>query len=117
MKINSRNIKKHSRKIRNATEEELSNLQAEYDKLMQNVSNASEPALLILSVLGVAIILLFDWGIIDFIGLLILIYPLYLFARNEGHQEGYYEGYYENMSKNGGASEHGRSNGSGHRHV
>ena len=112
MKMNATKVKKHVRKLKHASEQELKELQGSYTRLMADVRRMDEPLLFLLMVVGLAIVLLFDWGIIDLIGLLILVYPLYLFARQDGHEEGYYEGYYEKMCDGGNevpAPAHNRS--------
>lgn len=96
MKMNAAKLKKHARKLKGVSEDEFKKLQGSYEKLMKDVRHLDEPALIMLMVVGIAIILLFSWGIFDFVGLLVLIYAVYLFARQEGHEEGFYEGYYEN---------------------
>lgn len=107
MKINSKNIKKHARKIKDASEEEISKLQGEYKKLMGNINTMSSPMLLLISFIGVFIIIYFRSNFFDIIGLIILIYPFYLFVQKESHEEGFCEGYYDLMTKNksGGGQE------------
>lgn len=98
-KITKTKIKNHARKIRNATEEQLNEMQKGYQKLMGNVSNMTAPGLLFISFIGLAIILLLNGALFDLIGLLIFIYPFYLFAQKSGHHEGYCEGYYDHITK------------------
>ncbi|MFA5052957.1 MAG: hypothetical protein WC565_02790 [Parcubacteria group bacterium] len=99
MKINSKNIKKHARNIKNASEEEISRFREEYHKLMGNVETINSPLLLVLALIGVFIILYFKNNFFDIIGLIILIYPFYLFVRRGSHEEGFFEGYYDFMTK------------------
>jgi hypothetical protein len=98
MKITKRNVKKHARRIKHATEGQLDQLQGNYQKLIGGVRGLDTPLLIIISVVGIAGILLFDAWVFDFIGLIVLLYPFYLFAEREGHQEGYFEGSFEHMS-------------------
>ncbi len=101
MKITKGNVKKHARKLRNATEEELKELQEGYKSLLEKANGADSSILLIMAIVGIAIILLFKQGIFDAIGVIILVYSLYLFVQKEAHEEGYYEGYYDLMTKGG----------------
>lgn len=99
MKITKTSVKKHARKIKDVSEEEFKELQENYEELMKSMQEMNAPGLLALSTLGIAIILIFDWAILDLLGLLLFAYTFYLFIEKEGHQEGYYEGYYDRMSK------------------
>jgi hypothetical protein len=105
MKVAKRNVKKHARKLKHATETEIDELHHSYQKLVGDMRNLDSPILIALSVVGIAGILIFDNAIFDFISLVVLIYPFYIFAQRDGHQEGYYEGYYDRMTKNAGHDE------------
>jgi len=74
-------------------------MEKNYEKLMGSVNNMSAPGLLFVSFIGIAIILLLDSALFDLIGLLVLIYPFYLFVQKTGHHDGYCEGYYDHMTK------------------
>lgn len=91
--------KKDVRKIKKATKEELEKLQKEYEGLMDNVQGMSPAGLLAIAVGGVAAILFFRSNILDFIGLIMILYPLYIFVQRGAHREGYFEGYYDMMTK------------------
>lgn len=91
--------KKNVRKIKNATREELDNLQKEYESLIKNVNGMSPAGLLVIAVAGIAVILFFRSNLLDFIGLIMILYPLYVFVKRGAHREGYFEGYYEMMTK------------------
>lgn len=110
MKVTKNSVKKHARKLRNATEEEFKELQEGYRGLLEKANRADSSVLLIMAVVGIAIILLFRQGIFDAIGVIVLVYSLYLFVQKEAHEEGYYEGYYDRMTKGGGASGNSDSN-------
>lgn len=101
MKITKSKIKKHARNIRNVSEEEFKELQEGYRKLVGNVQTMTSPMLMALSLLGVFVILYFRSNFMDIIGLLIFVYPFYLFVQKESHEEGFFEGYYDQMSKKG----------------
>jgi hypothetical protein len=91
--------KKEVRKIKKATQEELAMLHKEYNALMKNVNGLSPAGLLLIAIAGIAVILYFQSSILDFIGLVMLLYPLYIFIRRGAHREGYFEGYYEMLTK------------------
>ena len=97
MKLNKRNV----RKLKNATREELGKLQKEYEALMKDVQRMSPGGLLIIAIAGIAVVLFFRNNIMDFIGLIMILYPLYIFIRRGAHREGYFEGYYDMMTKLG----------------
>lgn len=112
MKINSKNIKKHAREIKNATESELSKLKEEYQKMMGGMQTMSSAGLLIVSLTGIFVILFFKNMFFDFLGILVFAYPFYLFVKKESHEEGFCEGGYHVMSgdkkeKNGAAESGG----------
>lgn len=104
-KITKAKVKSSARKIRNATEEQFDEMQKNYQKVMGNVNNMTAPGLLFVSFIGIAIILLLDSALFDLIGLLVLIYPFYLFAQKTGHHDGYCEGYYDHMTKDKNAED------------
>ena len=81
----------------------------EYDALIHNVRGMSPAGLLALAAAGIAVILLFQNNALDFIGLVMIAYPLYLFIQRGSHREGYFEGYYDMMKKVGGRDEHTNS--------
>ncbi|HOF50355.1 MAG TPA: hypothetical protein PLH22_01565 [Candidatus Colwellbacteria bacterium] len=108
-KITKAKVKSSARKIRNATEEQFDEMQKNYQKVMGNVNNMTAPGLLFVSFIGIAIILLLDSALFDLIGLLVLIYPFYLFAQKTGHHDGYCEGYYDHMTKDKNAEDADRS--------
>ena len=93
--------KQDVRKIKNATHEELGKLQEEYEALMKNVGVMSPAGLLTISVAGIAVILYFHNTLLNLIGLIMLLYPIYVFIRRGAHRKGYFEGYYEMMTKLG----------------
>lgn len=94
MKINSKNVKKHAREIKDITEAELLLFKDEYQKMMGSVNTMSSAGLLILSLTGIFIILFFSNMFFDFIGILVFAYPFYLFVKKESHEEGFCEGRY-----------------------
>lgn len=98
--------KKDVRKIKNATKEEMDSLQKEYEALVKNVNSMSPAGLLAIAVLGIAVILYFRTNLLDFIGLIMLLYPLYVFIQRGAHREGYFEGYYDMMTKVGHRANH-----------
>ena len=102
--------KKDIRKIKNATKEEMGKLQDEYEALMKNVNSMSPAGLLAIAVLGIAVILYFRTNLLDFIGLIMLLYSLYIFIQRGAHREGYFEGYYDMMTKVGRQPDHMNSN-------
>lgn len=96
--------KKDVRKIQKASAEELKKLHEEYDALMGGVRGLSPVGLLLIAVAGVALILSFRSNVIDFVGLILVLYPLYIFIQRGAHKEGYLEGYYDLLTKGGGHS-------------
>lgn len=98
--------KKDVRKLKSATKEELGKLQKEYEALMKDVQGMSPVGLLAIAVAGIAVILFFKNNVFDFIGLAMILYPLYLFIQRGAHREGYFEGYYDMMTKLGSQAEH-----------
>lgn len=93
--------KKDVRKIKSATKEELDKLQKEYEALTKNIRGMSPAGLLVIAVAGIAVILYFRNNLFDFIGLIMILYPLYIFIQRGAHREGYFEGYYDMMTKMG----------------
>ncbi|MEJ0053444.1 MAG: hypothetical protein WDN10_01800 [bacterium] len=75
--------------------EEFERLESEYKEWRAGPRILSNPVLITLSILGIALILCFQTAFPSFIGILIFAYALYTFATREGHREGYFEGYYE----------------------
>ncbi|PIR41681.1 MAG: hypothetical protein COV30_02460 [Candidatus Yanofskybacteria bacterium CG10_big_fil_rev_8_21_14_0_10_37_15] len=102
MKLDKKNI----RKIKNATKEELAKLQEEYETLLKDVRGMSPAGLLVIAAAGVAVILFFRNNFLDFIGLVMILYPLYIFIQRGAHRKGYFEGYYDLMTKINKRSEH-----------
>lgn len=102
MKFNKKDV----RKITNATKEELEKLQKEYEALMKDVNGMSPAGLIFIAVLGIAVILYFQSNLFDFVGLVMLLYPLYVLIQRGGHKEGYFEGYYDMMTKVGNRDDH-----------
>ncbi len=102
MKFSRKNVSK----IKNATKEELGKLQEEYKALMGNVQEMSPAGLLLIAIAGIAVILYFQSNLMDFIGLIMLLYPLYVFIQRGAHRKGYFEGYYDMMTKVNGRDEH-----------
>lgn len=106
--------KKDVRKIKKATQEELGKLQNEYEALMKEVGRMSPAGLLAIAVAGIAVILFFRSNVFDFIGLIMILYPLYIFIQRGAHREGYFEGYYDMMTKVNGQTEHANPEKSDH---
>lgn len=98
--------KKDVRKIKKATQEELVRLGKEYQALMKDVQVMSPVGLLAIAVAGIAVILFFRSNLFDFVGLVMILYPLYIFVQRGAHREGYFEGYYDMMTKVNGQTEH-----------
>lgn len=94
--------KKDVRKIKNATQEELSKLQHEYETLTDNVRGMSPVGLFLIAVAGIAVILTFQSNVLDLVGLALFLWPLYIFVRRGAHKEGYFDGYYDLLTKMGG---------------
>jgi hypothetical protein len=98
--------KKDIKKIKKATSEELSKLQDQYKTASKNVSGMSLAGLLAIAIAGIAVIFYFAQNaLFTIIGLIMLLYPIYIFIRRGAHREGYFEGYYEMMSKLGSRDE------------
>ncbi len=97
--------KKDVKKIQKATKEELGKLHEEYKAAKKNVNEMSAFGLLLISVAGIAVILFMQNKLLVLVGLVILLYPLYVFIRRGAHREGYFEGYYEMMTKFGSREE------------
>lgn len=91
--------KKDVRKIKKATKEELGKLQYEYDALMGSIHGMSLAGLMIIALAGIAAILYFKHSLLDLLGLVLLLYPVYILIKRGAHREGYFEGYYEMMTK------------------
>lgn len=91
--------KKDVRKIKKATKEELNKLQQEYKAVMGSVNGMSPFALLLVAVIGIATILYFQSNLLDLLGLVLLLYPMYTFVQRGAHREGYFEGFYEMMTR------------------
>ena len=99
--------KKDIKKIKKATKEELNKLHEQYKEATKNVSGMSPAGLLLISVAGIVVILLFHNTLaLILIGLIMLLYPIYIFIKRGAHREGYFEGYYELMTKLGSRDEH-----------
>lgn len=97
--------KKDVKKIKKATQEELAKLHEEYKAVSKNVSGMSPAGLLAIAVAGIVVIFLFQNKFLILIGLIMLLYPIYIFIRRGAHREGYFEGYYEMMTKFGSRDE------------
>jgi hypothetical protein len=91
MKFNKKDIDK----VKDMTKEEVEKLQEDYEMLVKGVRKMSTGGLVLLSVVGILVILFFQSNLIDFIGLLVFVYPFYVFAQREGHQGGFFDGYYQ----------------------
>lgn len=87
--------KKDIEKVKEMTKEEVEKLQGDYEALTKSVRKMSTAGLILLSVAGIAVILFFQSNIIDFVGLLVFVYPFYVFAQREGHEGGFLDGYYQ----------------------
>jgi|GEM_PF-7065394 len=101
--------KKDVKKITHATKEELGKLQDQYKEVSKNVSEMSPAGLLVIAVIGILVILYFQNKFFVLVGLVMLLYPIYIFIRRGAHREGYFEGYYEMMTKLGNRDEHTNS--------
>lgn len=101
--------KKSVSKIKNATKEDLSKLQKEYEAVIENVHGMSPIGLLGIAIAGIVVILYFRNNLLDFIGLAMILYPLYIFVQRGAHRTGYFEGYYDMMTKVNGHKEHSES--------
>ena len=93
--------KKDVKKIQKASKEELNKLKQEYEAFVGSLHGMSLAGLGIIALAGVAIILYFQNNLLDLIGLVMLLYPLYIVIKRGAHREGYFEGYYEMMTKMG----------------
>ncbi|MEK7589219.1 MAG: hypothetical protein AAB479_01130 [Patescibacteria group bacterium] len=93
--------KKDIKKIKHATKEELVKLHEEYKAVSKNVSGMSPAGLMLIAVAGVVVMFLFQNKFFVLIGLIMLLYPIYIFIRRGAHREGYFDGYYEMMTKLG----------------
>lgn len=98
--------KKHIKKIKEATKEELGKLHEEYKAATKNVGGMSPIALIGISVVGIIMIFYFTNKFLILIGLILLLTPIYVFIKRGAHREGYFEGYYEMMKKLGSRDEH-----------
>ena len=93
--------KKDMKKIKHATKEQLSKLHEEYRATTKNVGGMSPVGLFGIAVVGIIIMFLWPNRFFIVIGLIMLLYPIYIFIRRGAHREGYFEGYYEMMTKLG----------------
>ncbi len=91
--------KKDIKKIKHATKEQLGKLHEEYKATTQNVSGMSPVGLLAIAVVGIVLMFLFPNRFFLLVGLILILYPIYVFVRRGAHREGYFEGYYEMMTK------------------
>ena len=91
--------KKNAKKIKNATQEELGKLEKEYEAVKKNVNGMSLAGLMIIAIAGIVMILIFQNKLLVIIGLVMLLYPIYVFIRRGAHREGYFEGYYDMMKE------------------
>jgi len=99
--------KKDVKKIKKATKEELNKLHEQYKEVTKNVSGMSPVGLLLIATAGIVVILLFHNTLVFIvIGLVMLLWPIYIFIKRGAHREGYFEGYYELMTKLGSRDEH-----------
>ena len=97
--------KKDVKKIKKATKEELTKLHETYKAVSKNVSGMSVIGLFLIAIAGIAVILFFPNKFLVLIGLIMLLYPIYIFIKRGAHREGYFEGYYEMMTKFGDRDE------------
>jgi len=98
--------KKEVKKIKKATEEELNKLHEQYKEATKNASGMSPAGLLLIAVAGIVVILLFHTILVLILtGLVMLLWPIYIFIKRGAHREGYFEGYYELMTKLGSRDE------------
>ena len=95
MEFKKRDIKK----IKHATKEQLSKLHEEYKATTKNLNGMSPAGLFGIAVVGIVIMFLWPNRFFLLIGLILLLYPIYIFIRRGAHREGYFEGYYEMMTK------------------
>lgn len=102
--------KKDINKIKHATKEELGKLHEEYKAVSKNVSGMSPAGLMLIAVAGIVVMFLFQNKFFILIGLIMLLYPIYIFIRRGAHREGYFEGYYELMTKLGERDQDTNSN-------
>lgn len=93
------------RKIKKATQEELSKLHEEYKAFSKSVGGMSPLGLFSIAVAGIVVILAFQSNLFDLIGLAMVFGPLYIFVHRGAHKKGYFEGYYEMMTKIGSRTE------------
>jgi multisubunit Na+/H+ antiporter MnhG subunit len=98
--------KKDVKKIKKATQEELGKLHEEYKAATKNVSGMSPIGLLAIAIAGIVVIFLFQNKLLILIGLVMLLYPIYVFIRRGAHRAGYFEGYYDLMTKLGSRDEY-----------
>jgi hypothetical protein len=102
--------KKDVKKIKKATKEELSKLHEQYKEATKNVSGMSPAGLLLIALAGIVVILLFhNTLVLILVGLVMLLWPIYIFIKRGAHREGYFEGYYELMTKLGSRDESSNS--------
>jgi len=97
--------KKDIKKIKKATKEELAKLHEEYKEVSKNVGGMSPVGLSVIAIVGIVLMFLFPNRFFILIGLVMILYPIYVFIRRGAHREGYFEGYYEMMTKFGARDE------------
>lgn len=100
---------KDVKKIKTATKEELGKLQEQYKSVSKNVDGMSPAGLLAIAIAGIIAILYFQNKFFVLIGLILLLYPIYVFIRRGAHRQGYFEGYYEMMKKFGARDQQANS--------
>lgn len=99
-------MKKDVKKIKKATKEELGKLHEEYKTAVKSVSGMSVAMLMLIAIAGMIVIFVFSNKFLTLVGLIMLLFPIYIFIKRGAHREGYFEGYYELMSKLGSRDEH-----------
>ena len=101
--------KKDVKKIKKASQEELAKLHEKYKTVSKNISGMSVAGLILIAVAGIAVILFFPNKFLVLIGLIMLLWPIFIFIKRGAHREGYFEGYYEMMTKFGDRDEDEKS--------
>ena len=101
--------KKNVEKVKKATQEELGKLNEQYKSVKKNVSGMSVAGLSVIAIAGVAVVLFFQNKFLVLVGLIMIVYPIYIFIRRGAHRKGYFEGYYEMMTKFGNRDEYTKS--------
>lgn len=85
--------------VRDEVASGMKSLKSHYKRALKKVKSMDNTGLILLCIVGIAGIVYFENGLLNFIALIVFSYAFYIFANREGYRDGFYDGEQKSKSE------------------